>query len=340
MTSARKPKKILDDLPDEARDKLRRRTQPSWTSPMLATLVDDYFSDPDWIYERKFDGERCLTFRKGNSVHLKSRNRQSLNGTYPELVDALREQSATDFIIDGEVVAFRGNVTSFERLQNRMNIDDEQEARESRIAVYYYVFDLIHIAGHDVSKLPLRRRKGLLRRALSFSDPLRFTTHRNEEGEKFIKEACRKGWEGLIAKDAGSEYVHSRSRKWLKFKCVNQQEFVIGGFTDPQGERIGFGALLIGYYEDGNLRFAGKVGTGYDNEMLKSLGSRLESLERRTPPFDDRSLPSKGVHWVTPKLVGEVGFTEWTDERKLRHPRFLGLRRDKNPKSVKRERPA
>jgi DNA ligase D-like protein (predicted ligase) len=218
-----------------------------------------------------------------------------------------------------------------------MNIDDEKKARASRIAVYYYVFDLIHLAGYDVSKLSLRHRKGLLRKALSFSDPIRFTMHRNEDGEEFLKEACRKGWEGLIAKDAGSAYVHSRSKKWLKFKCVNRQEFVIGGYTDPHGERIGFGALLIGYYKDGDLRFAGKVGTGYDDEMLRSLGSRLESLERKTPPFKGESLPSKGVHWVTPRLVGEVGFTEWTDEGRLRHPRFLGLRRDKKPKHVRRE---
>ena len=340
MTSATKPKKILDDLPDQAREKLRKRSQPKWTSPMLATLVDEYFSDPDWIYERKLDGERCLAFRKGSSVHLKSRNKQDLNATYPEVVDALREQSATDFIIDGEMVAFRGGVTSFERLQGRMKIDDEQKARKSGIAVYYYVFDIVHFAGHDVSKVPLRHRKGLLRKALSFSDPLRFTTHRNEDGEKFLKEACEKGWEGLIAKDAAGEYVHSRSRKWLKFKCVNRQEFVIGGYTDPRGERIGFGALLIGYYREGELRFAGKVGTGYDDETLESLGGRLESLERKTPPFDDESLPSKGVHWVTPKLVGEVGFTEWTADGKLRHPKFLGLRRDKKPKNVKRERPA
>jgi bifunctional non-homologous end joining protein LigD len=331
---------LLDDLPDSVRGKVKKRSQPEWTSPMLATLVDEPFSDPDWIYERKLDGERCLAFRKGKTVRLMSRNRKELGATYPEIADALTEQDADDFVVDGEVVAFRGDVTSFERLQGRMKIRDEEEARKSRMAVYYYVFDVLHLSGHDVTEVTLRHRKGILRRALSFQDPLRFTTHRNEHGERYLKEACSKGWEGLIAKDARGEYVHSRSRKWLKFKCVNRQEFVIGGYTDPEGERTGFGALLVGYYDDGDLAYAGKVGTGYDDETLRSLGERLESLERKSPPFEGAKLPAKGVHWVKPKLVCEVGFTEWTKGGKLRHPRFLGLRRDKKAKDVVREEPA
>ena len=338
------PKKtsLLDDLPDEVREKAKKKSQPEWTSPMLATLVDEPFSDPDWIYERKLDGERVVAYKKRKRVTLKSRNKKTLNNTYPELVDALEAQDASGFIVDGEVVAFKGNVMSFQRLQDRMKIRDEKEARESTVAVYYYLFDVLYLEGHDVSKLPLHYRKKLLRRLLDYDDPLRFTTHRNEEGEKYLKEACRKGWEGLIAKDGGGEYVHSRSRKWLKFKCVNRQELVIGGYTDPEGERVGFGALLVGYYDDGDLRYAGKVGTGYDDETLKRLGGRLERLERKTPAYDEdeHDLPSKGVHWVTPKLVCEVGFTEWTRDGKLRHPRFLGLRRDKSPKKVVRETPS
>jgi DNA ligase D-like protein (predicted ligase) len=328
---------LLDRLPREAREKLREKKMPSWTSPMLATLTHDTFSDAGWIYERKLDGERCLAFVKGGSVRLLSRNRKELDDTYPELEEALADALSTDVILDGEVVAFEKNVTSFSRLQKRMQIRDRDEARSSGVAVHYYVFDVIHLDGHDLSRLPLRHRKGLLRRAVRFDDPLRFTAHRNEKGEEYLAEACRKGWEGLIAKEADSPYVHSRSRKWLKFKCVNRQEFVIGGYTDPEGERIGFGALLIGYHEDGDLRYAGKVGTGYDDETLRKLGGRLERLERETPPFDAGKLPGKGVHWVSPKLVGEVSFTEWTTAGRLRHPRFEGIRRDKDPEDVVRE---
>jgi bifunctional non-homologous end joining protein LigD len=332
-------KKIFQQLPEEERRKLGKRKQPSWTDPMLATLTDKRFSDKGWIYERKFDGERCLAFRKGRGVRLLSRNKKGLNDTYPELVDALKKQKSTDFVVDGEIVAFKGNVTSFERLQQRMKTKDPEEARKSRVAVFFYIFDLVYLEGRDTARLSLESRKRLLKDALSFSDPLRFVIHRRENGEAYYREACKKGWEGVIAKDAGSQYIHSRSKSWLKFKCVNRQELVIGGYTDPEGERIGFGALLVGYYERRDLKYAGKVGTGYDDETLRSLKSRLQSLKRKTPPFRGGRLPRKGIHWVTPKLVGQFGFTEWTNDGKLRHPRFLGLRRDKDPEDVVRERP-
>ena len=331
----------FDALPDAAREKLREREQPEWTEPMLATLTDDRFSDPDWIFERKLDGVRLLAFRRGDDVRLVTRNRKDRNAAYPEIVDALGQEDATDFVVDGEVVAFEGDVTSFSRLQGRMKIDDPDEARASDVAVYFYVFDVLHLDGHDTTEVSLRHRKGLLKRALDFHDHLRFTEHRNEEGEAFWEEACGKGWEGVIAKEATSEYVHGRSRSWLKFKCVNRQELVIGGYTDPKGSHKGFGALLVGYYEDGELRYAGKVGTGYDDETLEELRDRMERLERNTPPFsDDADLPSKDVHWVTPELVAEIGFTEWTDDLKLRHPRFEGLRHDKEPEEVTREAPS
>lgn len=175
-------------------------------------------------------------------------------------------------------------------------------------------------------------------RFFSYERPLRFTAHRNREGESYYQNACRKGWEGVIAKRANSQYAHSRSKDWLKFKCSNQQEFVIGGYTDPKGERIGFGALLIGYYEDKELSFAGKVGTGFDDQTLRSMSKKLSSLERKSSPFASEDISNKGIHWVSPKLVAQVGFTEWTDDGKLRHPRFIGLRRDKNPREVVREK--
>lgn len=169
--------------------------------------------------------------------------------------------------------------------------------------------------------------------------PLRFVSHRNEHGTDYWRRACRKGWEGVIAKDATSVYEGSRSRKWLKFKCVHQQELVIGGYTEPKGERRHFGALLLGYYEDGKLRYAGRVGTGFDEDLLASLGRKLERRVRESSPFDG-PVEENGVTFVRPDLVGEVGFTEWTSDSRLRHPRFLGLRDDKDAKDVVRERSA
>ncbi|MGD8416530.1 MAG: non-homologous end-joining DNA ligase [Pseudomonadales bacterium] len=319
---------------------MRRAPVPGWTSPMLATLTRDTFSDEGWIYERKLDGERCLAFRDGDAVRLCSRNRQSLNETYPELVDALEAQPCRRFVVDGEVVAFDGALTSFSRLQGRLGIHHADEARASGIAVYYYLFDILHLDGWDLTRVPLRRRKALLKQALRFDDPLRFTPHRNEMGERLLQSACAKGWEGIIAKRADAPYVHKRSRDWLKFKCSNGQELVIGGFTDPAGSRVGFGALLLGYYENDALIYAGKVGTGFDTAELERLRGMLDEIERGTPPFAGGDAPSEdGVHWVEPKLVAEVGFTEWTDDGRLRHPRYLGLRDDKPARAVVRERP-
>lgn len=325
-------------LAGEAVDALREERLPDWTEPMLATLAGDPFSDPGWIYERKLDGVRVLAFKAGSDVRLLSRNRKDQNVRYPELVEALEARDGS-FILDGEVVAFDGDVTSFSKLQDRSQIQDPHEARRSDVDVFYYVFDILHLNGYDVTGVALRHRKQLLRESLDWADPVRFTVHRNEDGEAFLEEACRKGWEGLIAKDAASTYVHARSRKWLKFKCVHRQELVIGGFTEPRGERIGFGALLVGYYDGDALRYAGKVGTGFDDETLRRMRDRLERLGRKTSPFADPGDASgQGVHWVTPKLVAEVGFTEWTDDGKLRHPRFVGLRDDKAAEDVVRER--
>ena len=329
----------LDDLDPDERAALKEADVPRWTEPMLATLTHDYFSDPDWLFERKLDGERCLVFRDGDELRLLSRNRKSLNDTYPELAEALEDQACRRFVADGEVVAFDGDVTSFSRLQQRMGIEDPDQARATGVAVYLYLFDLLHREGYDLTRLPLRRRKALLKDAIAFSGRLRYTAHRNRDGRGFREEACRKGWEGLIAKQAAAPYQHGRSRRWLKFKCGNRQELVVGGFTDPEGARRGFGALLLGYYEDDNLRYAGRVGTGFDDQQLTELRRRLDGLERETSPFADFEGGGEPVHWTRPELVAEVGFTEWTGDGRLRHPRFLGLRRDKAPRDVVREEP-
>lgn len=329
---------LFAHLSDARRARLKQAEQPDWTAPMLATLTDRRFSDPGWIYERKLDGERALAFRKGDRLRLVTRNRKEIGATYPELVEALERQDCDDFIVDGEIVAFDGAVTSFSRLQQRMQISDPDAARASGVTVHFYLFDILHLDRHRLDALGQRSRKALLKRAIAFDGPLRFTPHRNATGEAYFDAACRKGWEGIIAKRADAPYSHGRSTDWLKFKCASGQELVIGGFTAPQGNRKGFGALLVGYYEDGKLRYAGKVGTGFDDDFLTRFHERLESLARDTSPFDDE-VDEGDVTWVAPKLVGNFGFTEWTTHGKLRHPRFLGLRRDKPAKDVVRERP-
>jgi bifunctional non-homologous end joining protein LigD len=193
------------------------------------------------------------------------------------------------------------------------------------------------VARFDVTALPLRDRKRVLRETLRFTGPLRLTSHRNAEGEAYYREACRRGWEGVIAKRASGAYVHGRSPDWLKFKCVNQQEMVVVGFTDPHGRRRRLGALLVGYYEGRKLRYAGKVGTGFDDATLDRLGDRLQRLERDSSPLDGERPRERGVHWVRPELVAEIGFTEWTRDGRLRHPRYLGLRTDKPAREVVRE---
>jgi DNA ligase D-like protein (predicted ligase) len=217
-----------------------------------------------------------------------------------------------------------------------MQIRDERAARASGVPVWFYIFDLLRLNGRDTRQQPLRDRKRLLAEAFEFRDPVRYTEHRETDGEAAHAEACKQGWEGVIAKRADSAYIPGRSRDWLKFKCSNQQEFVVVGFTEPQGERVEFGALLVGYYADGNLRYAGKVGTGYDDDTLRRLGARLRALEVHSPPVTER-VPGRGVHWVKPVLVAQVAFTEWTADGKLRHPRFQGLREDKAARQVVRE---
>lgn len=332
--------KALKDLPEDVRAKLKKQSMPDWTSPMLATLTHDHFSDPDWIYERKLDGQRCLFFKNGDDIRLMSRNEKQQNEFYPEITEAVSKLSG-DFILDGELVVFDGNVTSFSALQNRMHVRCPEEKLCRDYPVYCYMFDLLFLDHYDLSALPLVERKKVLRDAFAFKDPLRFLNHRRENGEDYLQEACEHGWEGLIAKDSHSSYQHSRSNKWLKFKCGKGQEFVIGGYTEPKGERIGFGALLIGYYQGNKLRYAGRVGTGYDDTFLDEFHGKMKSITRKTSPFEnfDEKAAGDDITWVRPRYVGEIGFTEWTSSGKLRHPRFLGLRKDKAPEDVVKEEP-
>lgn len=278
---------------------------------MLATLVKEPFSKKGWIFERKFDGERCLVVKKENEVRLYSRNRKSLNEYYPELVAALKKQRK-DFVVDGEIVA-----KSFASLQTRM----QRKSAGKKVPVVLYLFDALNMQGEDLRGVELIERKKALKKGIVFGGAVRYVTDVKTKGVEAFRGAHEKKWEGIIAKRADGKYVSKRSREWLKFKCEKKATFVIAGFTAPKGSRVGIGALILGYEKGGALKYAGKVGTGFDTALLLDLAKKLKRIEREKSPFVG-GVP-KGVHFVTPKYRCEVAFTEWTNDGKLRHPRFV-----------------
>ena len=320
-------------------DRLRRAPMPSWIPPMLATLTDQLPTHGKWIYEPKLDGVRALIYVSRGTVRIYSRNQKLFNDAYPELMDALSDAVRGDAVLDGEIVAFdpeRG-ITSFARLQQRMQLRDPVRARRSQVAVQLYLFDCMYYEGIDLTGLPLLERKSVLKEIVRDADPIRLTPFRTTGAAAMLRKACVHGEEGIIAKRADSRYVSARSTDWLKIKCLRRQELVIGGYTAPRGSRERLGALLVGHYDGNQLRYAGKVGTGYDRRMLELLHERLAPLHRVTSPFSEGPVPRGDIQWVTPKLVAEIGFSEWTSAGLLRHPRFLGLRDDKPAREVRRE---
>lgn len=332
---------LQKNLSDALLKKCKKMRQPNFIQPMLATLTNDYFSSKDWLYEHKFDGVRCLAFKKNGNVILMSRNHNRMNISYPEIAQALEEQKADNFIIDGEIVALHGGISNFELLQSRIHLEDVEriKTREKQIPVAYCIFDLLYVDGHDVRDLPLIARKELLKKLFKYTHVLLYSQHLVGDGVKFFHAACKAKWEGIMAKKADSHYVDKRSRNWLKFKCISEQELVIGGYTAPRGTRSDFGALLVGYYKKGKFHYAGKVGTGYDQETLHMLGKKLRSLEIKKCPFVDFDISPRGVHWVKPQLVAEFQFAQWTQGGKLRVGRYKGLRTDKAAKDVVKEVP-
>ena len=298
-----------------ARRQVARASFPTWVDPMAATLTDKRFTGPEWTFERKPDGIRMLAFKQGSEVRLLSRNQLPLDGSYPAVVRAIGNLAVRDVILDGEATGAWGR---------QGNAD-------------YHVFDILWIDGRDVTGLPLDERRRLLA-SIRFRSPIARVEPLDDD--KPWERACAEGWEGVIAKRRDSIYEHRRSPHWLKMKCEASQELVIGGFTDPRGARVGLGALLVGYFEKRDFVFAGKVGTGLDTKMLKDLRARLDAAELLAPPFTKGTgLPRKGAHWVRPEIVVQVAFIEWTVHGKLRHPRLLGVRHDKNPRDVVREKP-
>lgn len=327
----------FSDLSPQEKQRLEKAPHPVWVEPMLATSREKPFSDPGWVFERKFDGIRCLAFRDGSEVRLFTRNQQRLAPRFPDLAAQMAFQAQDDFVVDGEIAAFEGERTSFALLQGGSRTGRRERVHESGVSIFYYVFDLMHLSGFDTRALDLRSRKSLLAKELAFEGAIRYSEHREEFGQRYFVEACGRGWEGLVAKRADSSYVSGRSTSWLKLKCLMEQELVVAGFTDPSGSRVGFGALLLGYYVDGALSYAGKVGTGFDDRTLRQLRGMLDRLEVDQSPFTVERRFERGTHFVSPSLVAQIGFTEWTRDGMLRHPKFVGLRDDKDPREVTRE---
>jgi bifunctional non-homologous end joining protein LigD len=306
---------------------------------MLATLTERRDFGDDWLLERKLDGERCVARKNRADVRLESRTGRDLTGTYPEVVAAVTAQRAQGLLLDGELVAYDGEQTSFSRLQQRLGVAKASPEQVAAYPVVYCVFDLLEIDGDDLTERPLLERRALLERAIRTKTALQLTEAWSGDSERRFADACRSGWEGLMAKRVDAPYARGRSKDWLKLKCAWEQEFVIGGYTDPAGSRTDFGALLVGYYENGRLEYAGRVGTGYTTATLRDLGARLRALETPESPFVDARPIPRGTHWTRPELVAQIGFAEWTNDGRLRQPRFLGLRDDKRPAEVVRERP-
>jgi bifunctional non-homologous end joining protein LigD len=306
--------------------------QPQSMSPQLAALTPEPPEGEGWLHEIKYDGYRLLCIVRNSQARMISRSGQDWTARFKEI--AVRAASLGECILDGEIVVLGpGGTSDFQSLQNLFKGQGTGEP-------VYYVFDLPYCSGFDLTRVPLFKRKEILQELLAQeTGSIRYSDHIIGRGGEVFRNACRLGLEGIISKRADSLYRSGRSASWLKIKCSKRQEFVIGGFTEPGGARSGFGALLVGYYEEGILCYAGRVGTGFTERMLKNLSGRLTGLETETPPFADppRGRDAKGVHWVTPDLVAEVEFAEWTREGVLRHPAFKGLREDKNPREVTRE---
>jgi bifunctional non-homologous end joining protein LigD len=309
---------------------------PEAVEPQLCTLVDAAPEGEEWVHEMKLDGYRLLAYIKDSRVTLRTRTGNDWTSQFPPIAASMADLPVREAVIDGEVVVLdEHGVSSFQALQNALS-------RQGRGQLVYYAFDLLHLDGYDVRRAPLLERKELLGRALKGAAAnLRLSEHVQGGGAAFFQQACTLELEGCVSKRADSPYIGARTKQWLKAKCLRRQEFVVCGWTDPEGSRKGFGALILGLEEGGTLRYVGRVGTGFTQRELAAVMERLRPLEREDAPFPD-PLPSaarRGAHWTQPVLVAEVAFGEWTDEGILRHPRYLGLREDKPAREVRRERP-
>jgi len=322
-----------------------RKPMPRQYQPMLLTLIDKPFDDPQWLFEPKYDGLRVLAQMNGREVKLISRNGKLQNLQFPDVEDALQRAVKKSAVLDGEIVCLdEYGRSTFRKLQQRLHLLDHNEIRRRAEAypAYFFVFDILYWDGYELTTLPLQRRKQILSHAVQWSDRVQMTPDTPRRGVAMFHQAAKNHEEGIVGKHLHSPYIGARSKEWVKIKCITGQEFVIGGWTDPQRSRVGFGAILVGYFTNDGKHFvyAGKVGTGYSRETLVDLAQRLGRISQAHSPFDEGDSPhGPDVHWVKPRLVAEIVFGEWTQNGLLRQPRFEGLRVDKSPNDIRRERP-
>ncbi len=337
VDSGRSMDEIAEGAPSQKADDItagKKAKQPKTFKPQLATWVEEAPTGDDWLHEIKFDGYRLLAMVEGGKVRMVTRNNNDWTPRFRAIAKAIEAMGIDDAIIDGEVVVLgEGGISDFGKLQNAM-----REGEPAQLT--YFVFDLPHCGGRDLTGEPLIRRKEILKDLIREGGPVRYSDHVIGSGKAFFEQACDTGLEGGISKRADSKYVQRRSRDWVKVKCSLRQEFVIGGYTEPGGSRTGFGSLVLGYHdEQGRLIYCGRVGTGFDEKLLKSLHAQLKKRERKTSPFDESPTgqEKRGVHYVSPDLMCEVEFLAWTHDNRLRQPVFKGLRSDKSPNEVKKE---
>ena len=337
---------LLD--PSDASGARRVAEMPRFVQPELATLVEQAPKGDGWLHEVKFDGYRALARIERGTVEMRSRNDKDWTGPYRVLADELAKLPVENAMLDGEVVVqLPDGTTSFEELRRVLG-SEGVEGKRGGVAggrLAYYVFDLLYLDGFDLLGSPIEERRALLAQLLARGDSggrVHYSDHIPGDGPAVLAEACKMGLEGVVSKRAAARYrPGARGADWVKSKCRHEQEFVIGGFTDPGGTRVGFGALLLGVQSSGGLRYVSKVGTGFDDKFLRELGERLRGMEVDSPPFTENLPPTRtGVHWVRPELVAEVAFMEWTSSGGIRHPSFIGLREDKSPAEVVAELPA
>jgi bifunctional non-homologous end joining protein LigD len=311
---------------------------PVTIKPMLATLVDESFSDPDWVFETKWDGFRSVCFLQDGQTRLVSRNQIEMTPQYPELENLARQFKAKQAIIDGEIVALDDKgMPRFQLLQPRVGRKSGLSALRGKGQIVYYAFDLIYCDGYDLTSCTLVERKALLEKILRPAGFVKYAEHIEAEGDLFFKEIEKFRLEGMIAKRAASPYVQKRSSDWLKVKTVQRSEVVIGGYTQPRGSRSHFGALVVGLYRGKELHYVAHTGGGFNQQTLAKVHRLLQPLKTNTSPFVVKPKTNEPVQWVKPKLVAEVKFSEWTADARMRHPVFLGLREDKKAEQCRFE---
>jgi bifunctional non-homologous end joining protein LigD len=326
---ASKKSTIADSCPGA-----RAARMPVVIHPMLATLVDDPFSNPEWIFETKWDGFRAACFIQNGHARFISRNQLDMTHQYPELVDVGKQVDAKEAILDGEIVALdRDGMPRFQLLQPRVGRKKKSdiEALPGKAKIVYFAFDLLYVDGYDLMSCAVVERKAALEKILRPASFIKFSEHVAGEGEAFFAQIEKFRLEGMMAKRAASPYVQRRSSDWLKVKTVERSEVVVAGYTAPRGSRSHFGALVVGLYRDKKLHYVAHVGGGFNQTTLAGIYKLMQPLRTRQSPFVEAPKTNEPVQWLKPKLVAEVKFSEWTADGHLRHPVFVGLREDKRP---------